>query len=80
MAAGFEKYPQDIEAQLQKLAGELVLIPATRLAIELGNEKASNVMLIGLLASRMEIDKAIWLEVIGRKVPPALHGPEPEGL
>ena len=70
VAAGFEKYPQDVVAQLKKLAGELVLIPATRLASDLGNEKASNVVLIGLLASRMEIDKKLWLEVIGKKVPP----------
>ena len=70
VAAGFEKYPQDIVAQLKKLAGELVLIPATRLAGELGNDKASNVVLIGLLASRMDIDKKLWLEVIRRKVPP----------
>ena len=70
VAAGFETYPQDVVAQLQKLAGELVLIPATRLAGELGNDKASNVVLIGLLASRMDIDKKLWLEVIRRKVPP----------
>lgn len=70
VAAGFEKYPQDVVAQLKKLSGELVLIPATRLAGELGNEKASNVVLIGLLASRMDIDKKLWLEVIRRKVPP----------
>ncbi len=70
VAAGLEKYPQDIEKQLEKLASELVLIPATRLAVELGNEKASNVILIGLLASRMEIKKQIWLDVIVKKVPP----------
>jgi indolepyruvate ferredoxin oxidoreductase beta subunit len=70
VAAGFEKYPQDIVEQLKKLSGELVLIPATRLAGELGNDKASNVVLIGLLASRMDIDKKLWLEVIRRKVPP----------
>lgn len=70
VAAGLEKYPQDIEAQLKKLAGTVVFIPATRLAIELGNEKASNVILIGLLASRMEIDRQLWLDVIARKVPP----------
>jgi indolepyruvate ferredoxin oxidoreductase beta subunit len=70
VAAGFEKYPQDVVEQLGRLAGELVLIPATRLAAELGNDKASNVVLIGLLASRLEIDKQTWLEVIARKVPP----------
>jgi indolepyruvate ferredoxin oxidoreductase beta subunit len=40
------------------------------MAIELGNEKASNVILIGLLASRMEIDRQLWLDVIAKKVPP----------
>jgi indolepyruvate ferredoxin oxidoreductase beta subunit len=70
VAAGLEEYPRDIEARLKKLAGEVVLIPATRLAAELGNEKASNVILIGLLASRMEIDRQIWLDVIVKKVPP----------
>jgi len=70
VAAGFEKYPQDIVPQLRRLAGELVLIPATRLAAELGNDKASNVVLIGLLASRMEIEEKLWLDVLRRKVPP----------
>jgi indolepyruvate ferredoxin oxidoreductase beta subunit len=70
VASGLEKYPADIEAQLRKLAAEVVLIPATRLAVELGNEKASNVILIGLLASRMEIDRQLWLDVIVKKVPP----------
>ncbi len=70
VAAGFEKYPQDVVERLRRLAGELVLIPATRLAAELGNDKASNVVLIGLLASRMQIDKPVWLEVLRKKVPP----------
>jgi indolepyruvate ferredoxin oxidoreductase beta subunit len=70
VAAGLEKYPQNIEARLKELAGTVVLIPATRMAIELGNEKASNVILIGLLASRMEIKSQLWLDVIVRKVPP----------
>jgi indolepyruvate ferredoxin oxidoreductase beta subunit len=70
VAAGLDKYPQNIESQLKKLAAEVVLIPATRLAIELGNEKASNVILIGLLASRMDIERQLWLDVIEKKVPP----------
>ncbi len=70
VAAGFEKYPTDVLEQLRRLAGEVVLIPATRLAGELGNEKASNVILIGLLASRLEIEEKLWLEVIKKKVPP----------
>ena len=70
VAAGLEKYPEDIEAQLRKFSTELVIIPATQMAVRLGNEKVTNVILIGLLASRMAVDAAIWREVIGRKAPP----------
>ena len=69
VAAGLEKYPENIDEQLNRLSSELVMIPATQMAVQLGNEKVSNVILLGLLASRMEIDKAIWLETIGRKTP-----------
>ena len=69
VAAGFEAYPEDVVPRLKQRAGELVVIPATAIATRLGNEKASNVVLIGLLASRMKIAKETWLEVLRRKVP-----------
>ena len=69
VAAGLEKYPEDIEAQLRKFSAEVVMIPATQMAVRLGNEKITNVILIGLLASRMAVDAVIWREVIGRKAP-----------
>lgn len=69
VAAGFEAYPEDVVERLKQRAGELVVIPATDIATRLGNEKASNVVLIGLLASRMKIAKETWLEVLRRKVP-----------
>jgi indolepyruvate ferredoxin oxidoreductase beta subunit len=70
VAAGLETYPEDVVERLQRRAGELVVIPATDIAATLGNDKASNVVLIGLLASRMKIPKETWLEVLRRKVPP----------
>lgn len=70
VAAGLEKYPEDIESRLRNFSTELVMIPATRMAVRLGNEKVTNVILIGLLASRMAVDASIWRDVIGRKAPP----------
>ncbi len=70
VAAGFAAYPEDVVQRLEKKARELVVIPATDIAAGLGNDKASNVVLIGLLASRMQIAKETWLEVLRRKVPP----------
>lgn len=70
VAAGLERYPEDIEVQLRKFSAELVMIPATQMAVRLGNEKVTNVILIGLLASRMAVAASIWRDVIGRKAPP----------
>ncbi|MEN8154002.1 MAG: indolepyruvate oxidoreductase subunit beta [Acidobacteriota bacterium] len=70
VASGYEKYPEDIRENLEKFSDELVMIPATDLAEELGNVKVTNVVLVGVLASKMEIEKELWLKVITEKVPP----------
>lgn len=69
VSVGLEKYPEDIEKNLRPYAAEVVLIPATRLALEAGNEKASNTIMLGVLAARLGIARELWLEVIRKKVP-----------
>jgi len=70
VAAGFEKYPADIVEQLAKFTPNLTLIPASKIALKLGNIRAANIVLVGLLASRLEISKELWIEVISRKIKP----------
>lgn len=70
VAAGFEKYPENIEEMLKQHSGNVVVVPATDIAVELGNIRATNVVLIGLLAANMDIDKQIWLDIIKAKVKP----------
>ncbi|MCP4157793.1 MAG: indolepyruvate oxidoreductase subunit beta, partial [bacterium] len=70
VAAGFEKYPEDIEKIMEKYSSKVIMIPATPLAIELGNIRATNVVLIGALAANMDIDKNVWLDIVKKKVPP----------
>lgn len=70
VASGFAKYPEDIIENLKKYANELIIIPATKIAQELGNSRATNVVLIGVLASNMDINKKIWTDIIKKKVPP----------
>lgn len=69
VASGYEKYPEDIKENLEKFSDELTMIPATEFAEELGNMKATNVVLVGVLASKMEIKKDLWIKVIKEKVP-----------
>ena len=40
-----------------------------QLSIEAGTVKVSNVMVMGLLAKHLDIDKALWIEVIKETVP-----------
>jgi indolepyruvate ferredoxin oxidoreductase beta subunit len=70
VAAGYEEYPRDIEETLAKFAARVIMLPATNIAQELGNIRATNVVLIGTLAANMDIDKNIWLEIVKKKVPP----------
>lgn len=65
---GAMEYPQDIEAKLGEKVN-LEVIDALPLAKEAGTIKAVNVVLIGLLAKSMDIDKEVWLEVIKEYVP-----------
>lgn len=70
VASGFDKYPEDIEGTMRKYARKLIILPASDIALELGNIRATNVVLIGSLAANMDIDKKLWLDVVKRKVPP----------
>lgn len=74
VASGYEKYPEDIKENLEKFSDELIMIPASEIAEELGNIKATNVVLVGVLASKMEIDKELWTQVIKENVPPKFIG------
>ena len=69
VASGYEKYPEDITENLEKFSNELIMIPASKIAEESGNIKATNVVLVGVLASKMEIEKDIWLKIIKENVP-----------
>lgn len=64
---GKAQMPSDPEAQLTQLGA--VLVPANKLAEEAGNVKSANVVLIGALATQMDIDVAVWEQSIKARVP-----------
>lgn len=47
----------------------MIVIDALKIALEAGNSKAVNVVLLGLLAKYLDIEKEIWLEVLKETVP-----------
>ncbi len=66
---GAEQYPADIEERIKALVPDTVFVDALRLAQEAGNAKAVNIVLIGVLAKHMDIDKQAFLEAIKNTVP-----------
>ena len=66
---GVEKYPADIEERITALVPDAVFVDALRLAQDAGNAKAVNIVLIGVLAKHMDIDKQAFLDAIKNTVP-----------
>ena len=65
---GAMEYPEDIQKKLESKIN-LQAVDALKLAGEAGNIKAVNVVLIGLLAKSMDVDKQVWLDSITETVP-----------
>ena len=65
---GAMEYPADIEKKLAEKIN-LQAVDALSLAEQAGTIKAVNVVLIGLLAKSMDVDKSVWIETIKETVP-----------
>lgn len=66
---GAMEYPQNIGEKLSS-AADTVLVDALSLAIDAGNQKAVNVVLIGIMAKNTDIAYEKWVETIKATVPP----------
>ncbi len=66
---GSAAYPADIPAKLQKYTDSLVALDALKLAVEAGNSKAVNVVLLGVMAQEMEFTEEEWIQAIEKTVP-----------
>lgn len=65
---GAAKYPENIQEKLQACV-DVTLVDALALAKEAGNQKAVNVVLIGVMAAKSEIAYEKWVETIKTTVP-----------
>ncbi len=72
LSATKAKYPTDDEvlAILAERSKASRLLPAGEMAVELGNQRVANVILLGAMSSFLKIESDVWLEAIGSRVPP----------
>jgi len=72
VSAGDATYPGDeaIQAALHARAGRVTIVEGLAIAERLGNPRLANTALLGALSAHMEVDPAVWLAVVERRVPP----------
>ena len=68
VAIGLAKYPENIIETLKE-KHNVVVVDAQKTALEIGNARVFNTVIIGVAARRMDFAKEDWLKVIEATVP-----------
>lgn len=68
---GEDRYPEEARAVevLKQAARQVLLVPASRIANELGNPRVANSVLLGALSAHLEVSESDWLDVLCERVP-----------
>ncbi len=69
VAAGLATYPGGVIEELKRLAPETVVVPAGRLALDLGQIRVQNVILLGALVKAMGLEAVDWPALVAAHVP-----------
>ena len=71
VTSGVAKYPDEgtIDSALNAAAQNTYKVPAVDMAVELGNSRVLNVVLLGVLSALFDIDMKIWEDVLKDRVP-----------
>ena len=67
---GAAAYPENLIEKIESMGVGLTALDALALAQEAGSQKAVNVVLIGAMASSLDIPEELWLDAIEKTVPP----------
>uniref|UniRef100_C6E898 Indolepyruvate ferredoxin oxidoreductase n=1 Tax=Geobacter sp. (strain M21) TaxID=443144 RepID=C6E898_GEOSM len=66
---GQEAYPEGLALKIQELCPDCLLVDGQNLAIEAGNARAANTVLLGAVSKRLDVEEKYWLEAIEKMVP-----------
>ena len=66
---GASEYPQNISEAIKATGASMIELDALSLAVKAGSAKAVNVVLIGAMASHMQLSYETWINAIKNTVP-----------
>lgn len=67
--ADHRDYPNNTVGFLESKGFNVIVVNATQMAIELGNHRAANVVLLGALAELLDISDDVWNETLNSRIP-----------
>jgi indolepyruvate ferredoxin oxidoreductase beta subunit len=67
------EYPRNIPKIIRKRFNKFYVVDGTKLALELGNIRAANVVLLGAISNLFEMEESAWINAILAKLPTKLH-------
>ncbi len=70
VAAGLFEYPENVIETIKELYPSAKIVKTFDKALELGDVRVMNTMLLGVLSKEMDIDAKVWEDVIKRLVKP----------
>lgn len=72
VALGKQDYPADLSRQIAERVPATTIINGLDLALEAGNAKTVNTVLLGALSNVLDVDKDLWLKALNKMLPPKL--------
>jgi len=72
VALGDEPYPDDIEGVVEKAFKMVKIVKATEMAVEAGDRRMANTVMLGVLSSYMAVDSAVWEAILNDTFPKKL--------
>ena len=67
--ADHRDYPSKTADFLKSKGFKVIVINATQTAIDLGNHRAANVVMLGTLAEFLDISDDIWNDILNKRIP-----------
>ncbi|SEA49747.1 indolepyruvate ferredoxin oxidoreductase beta subunit [Desulfuromusa kysingii] len=72
VALGQQAYPENIVANMRQQFADTTLVNGLVLALEAGNAKTVNTVLLGALSNVLEFDRDLWLTALRKMIPERL--------
>lgn len=72
VALGKQPYPPNLEDDIRKQCSKTTIVSGLDLALQAGNSKTVNTVLLGALSNILDFDRDLWLQALRKMIPARL--------